>query len=171
MLFPTVMRAMLLGAAGLGYFTPLWSARILGEWRHASARLGPEGQAQAEAEIALARARWPGAELAPAPGVEARLWLPDGNDIHVLATAVCGSAEAIITLNARDFPRRELAGEGVQRFDPDGFLHRLWLEDPGGVEGVGAEVLAQANRLSGDRWDMRGLMKKARLPRLGKALA
>jgi predicted nucleic acid-binding protein len=170
-LFPTVMRAMLLGAAKLEHFTPLWSARILEEWRRASRKLGPDGPVQAGAEIALLRADWPNAELAPAPGLEARLWLPDPADIHVLAVAVSGSADVIITLNAKDFPRRELSEQGIERVDPDGFLHRLWLDDPDGLAAVGVQVLAEANRLSGDRWDMRGLMKKARLPRLGKALA
>lgn len=169
-LFPTVMRAMLLGAARLGHFSPLWSARILEEWRRAAAKLGPDGPVQAAGEIALLRAQWPRAELPPAPGLEARLWLPDPGDIHVLAVAASGSADAIITLNAKDFPRRELAGEGLQRIDPDRFLYDQWLSDPAGLKSVGMAVLAEANRLSGDHWQLRGLMKKARLPRLGKAL-
>lgn len=169
-LFPTVMRAMLLGVAGLGHFTPIWSARILEEWRRASVKLGPAGQVQATAEIALMRAAWPMAEAAPAPGLEARLWLPDPNDIHILSTGISTSSEAIITLNAKDFPRRELAEEGLERFDPDSFLHRFWRDDPEGVEQVAAKVLAEANRLSGRHWEMRGLLKKARLPRLAKAL-
>ena len=161
---------MLLGAAGLGHFTPFWSARILEEWQRASLKLGPEGPAQAQGEIALLRADWPKAEWPPAPGLEARLWLPDRSDIHVLATAVSSSADAIITLNAKDFPRRELSEQGLERIDPDRFLYDFWLQDQGGLERVGARVLDEANRLSGRRWDMRGLMKKARLPRLGKAL-
>ena len=169
-LFPTVMRAMLLGVAGLGHFTPVWSARILEEWRRASVKLGPTGQVQAEAEIALLRADWPKAEAAPAPGLEARLWLPDPNDIHILATGISTSSEAIITLNAKDFPRRDLAEEGLERCDPDSFLHGFWCNDPDGVAQVGAMVLAEANRLSGNQWDTRSLLKKARLPRLAKAL-
>ncbi len=160
---------MLLGAARLGHFTPLWSARILEEWARAAIKLGPEGAAQARAEIALIRANWPGAELPPGP--EARLWLPDANDIHVLAVAVAGSADAILTLNARDFPRGTLAEEGLERLDPDGFLHRLWVQDSDGVAGVADAVLAEARRLSGRDWQMRALLKKARLPRLAKALA
>ena len=169
-LFPTVMRAMLLGAAELGHYRPLWSGRILEEWQRAAVKLGVEGQAQARAEIALLRAQWPKSELPPAPGLEARLWLPDPADIHVLATAVSGSADAIITLNARDFPRRELSEQGLERIDPDRFLYGFWLADPAGMQAVGARVLDEANRLSGDRWTMRGLLKKARLPKLGKAL-
>ncbi|GAA6192167.1 PIN domain-containing protein [Phaeobacter sp. NW0010-22] len=169
-LFPTVMREMLMGVADLGHFTPLWSTRILGEWARAAVKLGPTGTMQAEAEIALLRAAWPAAELPPAPGVEARLWLPDPADVHVLATAISGSADLIVTLNAKDFPRRTLSEEGLDRIDPDAFLCNFWREDPESVALVGAKVLAEARRLSGDAWDMRPLLKKARLPRLAKAL-
>ena len=170
-LYPTVMREMLLGAARLGHFTPLWSARILEEWARAARKLGPMGEDQARGEIALLRANWPGAELAPAPGIEARLWLPDPADLHVLAVAVAGSADAIVTVNRRDFPRNILAEEGLERLEPDGLLYDLWLKDPKGLADVGARVLAQANAMERGGWDIRALMKKARLPRLGKALA
>lgn len=73
-LFPTVMREMLLGAAAEGHFIPLWSARILEEWARAAVRLGPTGEAQARGEIALLRANWPQSECVPAPGIESRLW-------------------------------------------------------------------------------------------------
>jgi predicted nucleic acid-binding protein len=169
-LYPTVMREMVLGVARLGHFQPFWSARILEEWSRASVKLGPLGEAQAQAEIALLRVDWPKAELPAAPGIEARLWLPDPADIHVLAVAVSGSADAIMTLNAKDFPRRELSDEGVLRVDPDGFLQKLWQSDPVGVSAVAERVLAEANRLSGDKWQMRPLLKKARLPRLAKAV-
>lgn len=164
------MREMLLGAARLGHFTPFWSARILDEWVRAAARLGPAGAAQARAEIALLRAAWPDSELPPAPVTETRLWLPDAADIHVLAVAVAGSADAIVTLNRKDFPRNILAAEGLRRIDPDTLLHGFWLADPDGLAAVAAQVLEEANRLSGDGWTLRPLMKKARLPRLGKAL-
>lgn len=164
------MRVMLLGAARLGHFTPIWSERILGEWARAAIKLGPDGQAQAESEIAMLRVAWPDAQRPASPGIEARLWLPDPADIHVLALAVSTSADAIITLNRKDFPKNILAEEGLDRRDPDGFLYELWLQDPDGLARVGADVLAKANRLSGQTWQMRALLKKARLPRLAKAL-
>lgn len=170
-LFPTVMREMLLGAAKLGHFKPLWSERILEEWARAAVKLGPQGEAQARAEIALLRAAWPGAERPAAPGIEARLWLPDPADLHVLAVAVDGSADAILTVNRSDFPKNILSEEGLDRLEPDGFLYDLWLQDRAGISDVGASVLDEANRLSGDNWTIRALMKKARLPRLGKALS
>lgn len=169
-IYPTVMREMLLGAAKLGHFTPIWSARILEEWARAARKLGPEGEAQARAEIALAQAQWPKAERAPAPGLEQRLWLPDPADIHVLATAIDASADLIVTVNAKDFPKNILAEEGLDRRDPDTLLHSFWQTDPDGMTNTANQVLAEANRLSGDQWTLRALMKKARLPRLGKAL-
>ena len=49
-LYPTVLRELLLGTAALGLYEPLWSARLLEEWARAAARLGPEGEAIARAE-------------------------------------------------------------------------------------------------------------------------
>ncbi|WP_417723690.1 RSP_2648 family PIN domain-containing protein [Salipiger sp.] len=169
-IYPTVMREVLLGCAGAGLFTPLWSARILEEWALAARKLGPMGEAQARGEIAQVRAAWPRAEVVWAPSLEARLWLPDAADQHVLAAAIAGSADLIVTENAKDFPRGILAEEGLSRVDADGFLRGLHEANPGVVGDVCAAVLAEARRLSGEDWTLRALMKKARLPRLGKAL-
>ena len=85
--------------------------------------------------------------------------------------AIAGHAEAIVTMNAQDFPRNVLAEEGLERWDPDGFLWRLWSDHPQAVGEVIEEVRQEAERLSGEPWDVRRLLKKARLPRLGKALS
>ena len=102
-LYPTVLREILVGVAARGGFTPLWSARILAEWQHAAARLGPAGAAVASGEIAQLRGLWPMAEIPATPELEARLDLPDAADKHVLATAISAQADCIITLNLRDF--------------------------------------------------------------------
>lgn len=170
-LYPTVMREVLLGVARQGLYTPLWSERILEEWARAARKLGPEGEAQARGEVALVQAAFPKASVNQHKGLEARLYLKDENDIHVLAAAIAGGAEAIVTMNAQDFPRHVLAEEGLDRWDPDGFLWRLWSDHPEPVAGVVEAVRQEAERLSGEAWDTRRLMKKARLPKLGKALS
>jgi predicted nucleic acid-binding protein len=170
-LYPTVLREILLGVAGQGLFTPLWSARILEEWARAARKIGPTGEAQARAEIALLRAAWKGAEIAPRAGLEARLWLPDPADIHVLAAAIAGGADLILTFNALDFPANVLAEEGLRREGPDAFLMALWLAQPEAVATAVAGVQAEAARLSGEDLPVRALLKRARLPRLGKALS
>ncbi|TCL09720.1 PIN domain-containing protein [Shimia isoporae] len=169
-LYPTVMREVLLGVAKTGAFEPQWSARILEEWARAARKIGPTGEAQARGEIALVQAAWPKAEVTWNPSLEDRLYLPDANDVHVLAAAVSGSADAIVTVNAKDFPRHLLAEEGLERMEPDGLLHRIWLENPLAVESVCEKVRQEAERLSGREWAMRSLLKKARLPRLAKAV-
>ncbi|MCP3972464.1 MAG: PIN domain-containing protein [Rhodobacteraceae bacterium] len=170
-LYPTVMREVMLAVAKRGLYQPLWSARILEEWARAARKLGPAGETLARGDIALTCAAFPNASVAPAPGLEQRLWLPDQHDIHVLAAAIAGSADILLTLNARDFPRNILVEEGLTRRDPDGFLHQLWSQNPGPVASAAEEVHQTAQRLSGGPWSMRKLLKKARLPRLGKALA
>ena len=161
---------MLVGVAEQGAFTPLCSPRILEEWARSARKIGPEGEPQARAEIALLHARFPKADVAPSETLERRLWLPDPADIHVLAAAISGSADQIVTLNAKDFPRNILAEEGLLRIDPDTLLMQVWQKEPEWVETVGNAVLDTAQRLSGKEWTLRALMKKARLPRIGKAL-
>jgi predicted nucleic acid-binding protein len=170
-LYPTVMREVVLGVAAKGLFDPRWSPRILEEWARAARKIGPQGETIARGEIAAITARFPRAQVQIPQGVEARLWLPDPNDIHVLAAAVGCSADAIMTVNAKDFPRNELADEGLQRVDPDEFLVDLAIQNPDAVQSVGEAVVTEARRLSGEPWEMRKLMRKARLPRLGKLLA
>ena len=170
-LYPTVMREMLLGVADAGAFEPLWSAEIEGEWAHTAEKHEAGARAFAEGETAMLNARWPNARVRYGEGLKARLWLPDPNDIHVLAAAVSGSADAIITLNKKDFPAQILAEEGLSLMDPDAYLRGLWAAQPELVSSVAERILAQASALSGRTWEMRGLLKKARLPRLAKALS
>lgn len=166
-LYPTVLNRILLGVAEAGGFTPLWSARILEEWARAALRNGSD----AAAEIALARARFPDAEVSVEAQTVARLHLPDPDDRHVLAAAIDGKADELLTLNIKDFPTRVLSAEGVLRRHPDEFLLEYLTAGQGVVAGVVARVHADAERMSGQALPLRGLLKRARLPRLGKALA
>jgi hypothetical protein len=119
----------------------------------------------------MVRARWPESEAAVEPQTEARLWLPDPADLHVLAAAIDGRADMLLTLNIRDFPKRELDAEAILLRHPDEFLMDLHARDPAAVGAVVARVHAEAERLSGAAVPLRALLKRARLPRLGKALA
>lgn len=165
------MREVLLAVAGQGLFTPLWSDRILGEWQRAAARYGVLAEGEALAAIARAKDLFPNARIKPQPGLEARLHLPDDNDIHVLAVAIAGNADAIITLNAKDFPRSTLQLEGLDRRDPDGMLWDLWSHHPDRVEAALEQVRATASHLSGEEIALKPLLKRAKLTRLARALA
>ena len=169
-LYPTVLREILLGAATAGLYEPLFSDRILREWTRATAKLGPVAQAVAEGEAALTRATFPRAIIRDQPQIEARLLLPDPNDLHVLAVAIAGHADAIVTFNAQDFPGHVLAAEGIARRDPDGFLWEIQSRHPSQMARVVEAVRAKAEAISQRPMPLKDMLKRVRLYRLSKAL-
>jgi predicted nucleic acid-binding protein len=169
-LYPPVLREILTGVAEAGLYQPMWSDRILEEWARATRKLGPGAEGEARTAGAGLRAAFPRATVPPAPGVEMRLDLPDANDTHVLAVAVAGSADAILTFNAADFPRHVLAAEGVARRDPDGFLWEMWSHHPEAVGRILEAVRAEAERRVGAPVALRSLLRKLRLNRLARAV-
>jgi predicted nucleic acid-binding protein len=167
-LYPPVLREILLGVAEAGIYTPLWSDRILEEWLRATEKLGL--MAATATEIALIKARFPRAMLRAAPHLEVRLHLPDPNDLHVLAVAIAGSADCIVTFNARDFPRHSLSAEGLDRRDPDGLLWEMYCHHPETVGAVIAKVHEKSEAMAGGAISLRALLKRAQCPRLAKAV-
>jgi len=105
----------------------------------------------------------PAAAVAVPEPLVASLSLPDPDDRHVLAAAIAGGADTLVTLNRADFPGRTLARHGVLLRDPDGFLVELL--------GAGFDLapVAEAAR-RGREAGVRAVLKRAGLPRLGKAL-
>lgn len=169
-LYPSIMReALLIGAEETGV-TPIWSSRILEEWRRAAARRGAEHAAAAEAEITLLKLRHPtSSQDVPKEKLRA-FWLPDPADIHVLALAVQSGADGIVTNNAKDFPKHILSEYGLRRLDPDVFLMGQLALNSDPINNRMQDLLAEANSRNTDPFTLRSLCKKARLPRFGKAL-
>lgn len=162
-LYPPLKRGLLLGLADRGLFAPLWSAGVAAEWAHLAARRDPAAAAALPGLLERMAARWPQG-MAPR-GEPGLLDLPDRGDRHVLASALAGGAGVIVTDNLRDFPPRALAPHGLRAEGPDGFALRLWLQEP---EPVTATVAGTWPGLAGP--ELRRALKKAGLPRLGKAL-
>jgi len=163
-LYPAVLRDFLLALAARGLYVPLWSDGVAAEWLHLVARRNPAEKADVAALLLRMAARW--TEGRVGPGDPAVLDLPDPADRHVLAAAIAGNADLILTENWRDFPRRALAPEGVQAITPDDFVMQLWLDAPAVVE---AEVAAKWPGRAGR--ELRQALRRAGLPRLGRALA
>jgi len=53
------------------------------------------------------------------------LHLPDPDDRHVLAAAIRGRADVIVTCNLKDFPAGALKSYGIEAQHPDEFLLNL----------------------------------------------
>jgi predicted nucleic acid-binding protein len=169
-LYPHALRDILIGVAEGGGFTPLWSARICEEWARATRKLGPGAEVEARHAASLLRTAFPRAMVPPAEAIAQRLVLPDPDDVHVLATAIAGHADAIVTFNASDFPRHVLAAEGIARRDPDGLLWEIWSHEAALVEQAVDQAMARATAATGVDRGRRAFLKRAGLPRLGKAM-
>jgi predicted nucleic acid-binding protein len=164
-IYPDALRDILLGVAARGGFVPQWSARVLEEWARAARKKGAESEARVIGAAMLAQ--FPRAMVQGWEAVATRLVLPDPDDVHVLAAAIVGQADAIVTFNAADFPRHVLAAEGLARRDPDGVLWELWSHDPAPVT---AAVMQAAARAPDVQQSQRAFLKRAGLPRLAKAM-
>ena len=166
-LYPPLVRRLLLGTAGQGLYAPLWSARVLDEWRIAVAsKQGVLAGDQAVAAQAEMAAQFPAARVESEADAEAAIRLPDSADAHVLAAAVAGAAEILLSFNLRDFPRRVLAARGMEARHPDGFLWELLSLAPERAGAAIGAALAEAGIAPGRA---RTALKRAHLPRLGKA--
>lgn len=161
-LFPRLSRRLLLGAAEAGFFSPLVSHRVLDEWVLAAGRRGGmSGETEAAEERAALMTRFPEAPVRD--WAETDLRLPDPADGHVLAAAIAGGAEEIVTFNLRDFPNRLLRPHGIAARHPDGLLWEFLSGDRGRMGAVIGAAVGEE--------EPRKLLKRGQFPRLGKAWA
>lgn len=168
-LFPVATREILMNYAKAGGYEPLWSTRVTEEWRRAAeAKQGPEDAARAAGDAALMRAHWPEGEVTGWEPLEAETTPPDPADAHVIAAARAGGADAILTFNIRDFPLKLLRPAGLGRMHPDEFLASAFGRDGQRLE---AALTPLAERAETHGVSFRAFLKRAGLPRLGKAWA
>ena len=168
-LFPTILREILTDLAAAGLYRARWSERILGEWSRAVARLGPDAQAVAGAEIALLRLRFPEALVADDGTAAIDLDFPDPADRHVVEAALASGAALVVTANLRDFPQRLMAGLGLRAIHPDAFLLDLHRAAPEAVRDALAQAQARAARAGGPM-SLPEMLRRSRLPRLARAV-
>ena len=65
--------------------------------------------------------------------------LPDENDRHVLAAAIGGHADTIVTFNLKDFPQKSLDAFGIEAVHPDDFImNQMELSQPVAIAAVKA---------------------------------
>jgi predicted nucleic acid-binding protein len=113
-----------------GLFRPVWSGQILEETKRSILRVHPEiEEARISKRIAAMRFAFEDAEVSEAQ-VRARLAavpesVPD-HDRHVVAAALAGRADVIVTANIRHFSGPDLAELGILVEAPDDFLIDQW---------------------------------------------
>ncbi len=130
-LYPAGLRDMLLRLADRYLFAPLWSADIHAEWTRSLSADRPDLDARVlERTRAVMDGHFPEAVVTEYAAFAGDLDLPDPGDRHVLAAAIKGRADVIVTRNLRHFPAACLAPHALAAEHPDAFIVGLLETDP-----------------------------------------
>jgi predicted nucleic acid-binding protein len=113
-LVPIALADTLLRVAEKGLYRPLWSDRILTEAQEATEEIHPG--IDVSKRFTNMREAFGDALVAGGEELEPGIRLPDPDDRHVVATAIQGGADAIITANLDDFPLTALGPLGSKQF-------------------------------------------------------
>jgi hypothetical protein len=125
-IYPALVRDLLMHLGLFGAFRARWSARVQDEWMTALLRNRPDlSRARIERTRHLMDRH---IHEALVQGYEHRvdaITLPDADDRHVVAAAIHCGANVIVTTNLRDFPAHALDPYGVTAVHPDAFFLAL----------------------------------------------
>jgi len=123
-LYPVGVADALISLAVAGLYAAKWTVAIEDEWVRNLERNRPELQGRLGPRRDDMRAAVPDWEV-PAEAWQAiapYLHLPDPADAHVLAAALAGHADCIVTANLKHFPAAILTPYGLEAIHPDDFL-------------------------------------------------
>lgn len=128
-LYPALLRDVLLSLADADLYSAKWSVHIREEWTRSLLRDRPGMGDQIAAAAQAMEDAIPDCLVSGYEHLIEGLKLPDPDDRHVLAAAITGHADAIVTWNEKDFPREVLDPFGIEVQTPDEFvLNQLMLE-------------------------------------------
>ena len=131
-LYPIAMADALLSLATAGFFAAKWTTKIETEWMQSLEHKRPDLVGKLSVRRDCMREAIPDWEVDESAWRElvSGLVLPDSNDCHVLAAAIAGHAECIVTSNLKDFPAAVLRKYCIEAVDPDTFISNRWDLDP-----------------------------------------
>ena len=117
----------LLSLGDLGMIDPSWSEKILEEYLRAME--GLKRRDAAEKKMTAANQAFPSA-MVYGVGLPEGIELPDPDDRHVVAAALVGECDCIVTYNLRDFPQEALDKYGLRAMSPDDLVMELVESNP-----------------------------------------
>lgn len=125
-LYPAPLRDFLLHLACSGMFQARWSEQIHDEWMRSLLQNRPDlTERQLLRTRELMNKAVPDCLVADHLEIAKCLVLPDADDTHVLAAAICSHAKVIVTFNGKDFPKHALTPYGIEAQHPDDFVRHL----------------------------------------------
>ena len=131
-LYPAPLRDLLMELAVADLYRAKWSNAVHEEWIGAVLRNRSDlTRARLERTRDLMDAHVRDAIVTDFEELIDVLDLPDPDDRHVLAAAIKGRADLIVTVNLKDFPAETLDRWGIEAQHPDAFLtHQFHLSQP-----------------------------------------
>jgi hypothetical protein len=127
-LYSVTITDALMSIAVKGLYAPKWTKKIEQEWICSLEENRPDLKGRLGIRQDCMREVIPDWEIPEASwsSLESSLILPDPNDRHVLAAAICGHADCIVTKNKDDFPLNITSLYGIEIIDPDQFIIHQW---------------------------------------------
>ncbi|MFC4455186.1 PIN domain-containing protein [Deinococcus sonorensis] len=136
-LYPARLRDLLIRLAVTDLVQARWTTAIHAEWIRNVLRDRPDlTESQLQRTRTLMDTAVPDSLVTGYEPLIATLVLPDPADRHVLAAAIRGRADVIVTMNLQDFPAAALAPYSIEVQHPDVFIRRLLELDPATVMDV-----------------------------------
>lgn len=130
-LFPQLLRDVLVSLAAGRAFEARWTNQIHAEWTRNVLKHRPDiAPATLENVCALMNENVPSCLVEGFEPLIEGLHLPDEDDRHVLAAAIHARSQFLVTLNRKDFPVRFSAAHGIQPIAPDPFLCLVLSDEP-----------------------------------------
>lgn len=125
-LYGSQLRNLLMHLALTGLFRAKWSHGVHEEWMRSLLRNRPDlTREKLERTKMLMDKHAQDALVTGYEDLVDGLHLPDPDDRHVLAAAIRGRADVIVTFNLGDFPAATLAPFGIEAQHPDDFIRHL----------------------------------------------
>ena len=125
-LYPNLLRDLLMWLGKSRLYQPKWTAIIHDEWQRNLHSNRPEISREKLKHIeALMNKALPDALITGFEPLISGVSLPDPDDRHVVAAAIKCKAEVIVTFNMQDFPPENMAEFDIEALHPDEFLSDL----------------------------------------------
>jgi predicted nucleic acid-binding protein len=171
-LHPMAMADALMSLASSGLYAAKWSRTIESEWIASIEERRPDLKGK------LGYRRDQMREAVPDWEVEERAWqslagglkLPDPGDVHVLAAALAGHADCIVTVNLRDFPPDVVGPLGVEIIHPDQFIVARWDLDQFVAVAAFKRMRARWKKPEATAEDFAAALERAGLPATAQRL-
>lgn len=132
-LYPAPLRDLLMRLATTDLFSAKWTDRIHDEWTRSLLKNRPELNETVPRTRELMNKAVPDCLVTGYENLIPGLDLRDKDDQHVLAAAIRCHAQAIITVNLKDFPVDALETYDIEALHPDRFIQLQFEQHEGAV--------------------------------------